>query len=222
MFAGPTARSRIELRADRDQRGAAAAVCDRDIGGERRSRDAKTADIHQILAARPGRRSKSVMVSWPKPARNLKMSLPAPPPSESLPAPPFSVSLPAPPTRRLANVVAGQRQTGRPCVRPQELDLRTRRERVVDAGDDRVGALAHGLVHHVAGIVDEVGVVAGAAGHGVGTGAAVQRVVAGAADQRVVAGVADQGVGELVAGERQAGRSRSPVRLSTSEPAARV
>ena len=47
------------------------------------------------------------------------------------------------------------------------------------------------LGHHVAGVVDHVGVVAGAADHGVGAGAAVERVVAA---------VAGEDVGERVAG----------------------
>ena len=42
----------------------------------------------------------------------------------------------------------------------------------------------------VAGVVDDVGVVAGAAGHCVGAGAAVDQVVAGIADKRVVQRVA--------------------------------
>ena len=49
----------------------------------------------------------------------------------------------------------------------------------------RVGALAGALDHHVAGIVDDIGVVAGAAAHGVGAGAAVERVVAGVAGDHV-------------------------------------
>ena len=60
-----------------------------------------------------------------------------------------------------------------------------------------------GLGHDVGGVVDEVGVVANAAGHGVGAGAAVQVVVAVTADERVVAGVPDEGVRERVAGERR-------------------
>ena len=45
--------------------------------------------------------------------------------------------------------------------------------------------LAGVLGDHVAGIVDDVGVVAGAADQRVGAGAAVERVVAGAAGQDV-------------------------------------
>ena len=56
------------------------------------------------------------------------------------------------------------------------------------------------LGHHVAGRVDHIGVVAGAAAHGVVAGAAVQHVVAGAAAEHVVAAVAGQRVVEGVAG----------------------
>ena len=104
----------------------------------------------------------------------------------------------------VGELVAGQRQAGG-AGDGEEFDLRTGCQRVVGAGQHGVGAFADGLGHHVERVVDEVGVVAGAAGHAVGAGAADQRVVAGAADQRVVAGAADDGVGEVVAGQRQAG-----------------
>ena len=64
-----------------------------------------------------------------------------------------------------------------------------------------------------AGIVDEVGVVAGAAGHGVGTDAAVQGVIAAATEQRIISNVTDQGMGVCVAGELQAGRCIRPQSL---------
>src|SRR5262249_35852681 len=63
----------------------------------------------------------------------------------------------------------------------------------------------------VAELVDEIGVVAEAAGHAVVAGAAVEAVVPGAAgeavalraaEQRVVAGVADERVGAGVAGQK--------------------
>ena len=54
-------------------------------------------------------------------------------------------------------------------------------ERVGDRRLHRVGALVERLRHHVAGIVDDVGVVAGAADHRVGAGPAVKRVIARAA-----------------------------------------
>ena len=74
----------------------------------------------------------------------------------------------------------------------------------------RVGALVGALGHHVAGVVDDVGVVAGAADHGVGAGAAVERVVAG---------VAGDGVGERVAGAVDV---RVPVSVRFSTLAASV
>ena len=47
------------------------------------------------------------------------------------------------------------------------------------------------LDHRVAGIVDEIGVVAGTAGHGVGAGTAVEQIVAGIAEERVGQTVAE-------------------------------
>ena len=58
------------------------------------------------------------------------------------------------------------------------------------------------LHHHVARVIDRVGVVAGAASHLVGAIAAVQRVVAGTADQRIVAIGAVQHVVAAIAGDR--------------------
>ena len=63
-------------------------------------------------------------------------------------------------------------------------------ERIGDRGQHRVGALAGVLDHHVADIVDHVGVVAEPARHGVGTGAAVEDVVAGVAGEAVGQGIA--------------------------------
>ena len=77
----------------------------------------------------------------------------------------------------------------------QELDLRARRQREVDAGVDAVdGALARAFGDRVGGAGDDVGVVAGAAGHVVLAGAALQPVVADAAVEIVVAGFAQQEV----------------------------
>ncbi|CAF0856079.1 unnamed protein product [Rotaria sp. Silwood1] len=81
------------------------------------------------------------------------------------------------------------------------LDIGAQRE--ADAAAHEVRALAHRFGHRVAGVVDEVGVVARAAGHLVGTGAAVDEVGAGVAGDRVVqlvAGRAEHVVGD-VAGE---------------------
>ena len=101
-----------------------------------------------------------------------------------------------------------------------DLDLRAGCQRVVHAREHAVErAFACRLDDHVGQAVDDVPVVAGAAGHVVLAGAAVepvvaaaavevvvaakadQHVVAAAAVERVVAGIAVDGVGELVAGE---------------------
>src|ERR1700741_1090686 len=70
------------------------------------------------------------------------------------------------------------------------LDIAQLRQRIVgeveEHGDDRIGAAALQLDDLVAGIVDDVGVVADAADQRVGAGAAIERVVAAVADQRVV------------------------------------
>jgi hypothetical protein len=60
----------------------------------------------------------------------------------------------------------------------------------VGGGEHRVVALVCILDDHVAGVVDEVGVVAGAASHGVGAAAAVEQVRPGIAVERVGEGVA--------------------------------
>src|SRR5262245_735601 len=52
-------------------------------------------------------------------------------------------------------------------------------QRIADGGMDDVVALAGILRDHVAGVVDDIDVVAGSARHRVGPGAAVERVVAG-------------------------------------------
>src|SRR5262249_54914634 len=65
----------------------------------------------------------------------------------------------------------------------------------------RIGAGIGRLVDDVAGIVDDVGVVALAARHGVGTAGAVEAVVAVIAGDDVLAGVA--GAGDGGAGQRQ-------------------
>ena len=72
------------------------------------------------------------------------------------------------------------------------------RQRVADAALDRVGAFAELSVDHVAGVVDHIGIVAGAAD---------QRVVAGAAVEHVAAGVAGEDVVERVAGAVDGGRA---------------
>ena len=75
-------------------------------------------------------------------------------------------------------------------------------EREADRRLYRVGALVERLGHHVADVVDDVGIVAEAAGHGVGPDATVEDVVAGVAGNDVgvaVAGAVDVGA----AGEGQ-------------------
>ena len=86
---------------------------------------------------------------------------------------------------------AGQRQVLHPAG-----------QRVVDGGQHRVGALVAQFRDHVAGIVDDIGVVAGAADHRVGAGAAVQKVIAAIAGQRVVAAETVQLVVEARSGQR--------------------
>src|SRR5262249_37783347 len=58
-------------------------------------------------------------------------------------------------------------------------------DRIVDRGMDDVVALVGVLRDHVAGIVDHIGVVAGAPLHDVGAGPAIERVVAGVAGEKV-------------------------------------
>ncbi len=58
-----------------------------------------------------------------------------------------------------------------------------------DRADDPIlRALVGEFGHHVAGLVDEIAVIAGAAAHLVGAAEAVQRVVAARADEHVVGG----------------------------------
>ena len=72
-------------------------------------------------------------------------------------------------------------------VDPQELHLRPSGEGEAGAGKhDVCRSLSDVFGHHVEGVVHDVGVVAGAAGHGVGAGSAVQRVVTCSADQDIV------------------------------------
>ena len=65
---------------------------------------------------------------------------------------------------------------------------------------DRVDAVAAVLIGDVAGIVDDVEIVAGAAAHVVRTQAAIDDVVAAEAGEEVGAGIAGEEVGEVVAG----------------------
>src|SRR5262249_33216466 len=67
-----------------------------------------------------------------------------------------------------------------------------------------VAAVGPGLADDVVGVVDDVGVVAGAAHQAVGAGAADQRIVAAAAREGVGRGGAGDPVGEGAAGEMHA------------------
>ena len=69
-------------------------------------------------------------------------------------------------------------------------------ERITDGGEDRVAAFAGDLGHHVAGIVDDIAVAAGAASHCVRPEAAIEDVPGNVAGERVVlpiAGAVDGG-----------------------------
>ena len=65
------------------------------------------------------------------------------------------------------------------------------------------------LNDHVAGVVDRIGVIADAPGHGIGAGPAIQRVVAVSTDENIGAAVADEDVVETVARGVDVGRARS-------------
>ena len=67
----------------------------------------------------------------------------------------------------------------------QHQGLHVRRQPKVGGREYRIVALADILDDHVAGIIDEVGVVAGAADHGVGADPAVQEIVVGVAGDHV-------------------------------------
>ena len=84
------------------------------------------------------------------------------------------------------------RPLGRPALQGQVFEVVA--QRVVEAGPDRIDALVSQFDDDIEGAVDDVGIVAGPAGHAVGAGAAVQGVLAQAADQDVVADIAVQAV----------------------------
>ena len=115
----------------------------------------------------------------------------------SAPAPPSRMLLPPLPVMVLARLLPVPLMLAVP-VRVRFSTLAP--ERVGDRRLHRVGAFADGFRHHIAGVVDDVGVVAGAADHGVGARAAVERVVADAAGEHVDAAVAGDDVVEVVAG----------------------
>jgi hypothetical protein len=72
--------------------------------------------------------------------------------------------------------------------------------------------LAGVLGRRVAGIVDEIDVVAGAAEHGVGAGAAVEQIVAAVAGDRVGEAVAE--ALQIGAAQQGSGSPRSPTARS--------
>ena len=88
--------------------------------------------------------------------------------------------------------IAGQGETGADRC-GEVLDIGA--EGVVDRRVDGVRAFGDGLGHHIAGVVDGVGVITETADHGIGTRSTIDDIVAVAACDRV---------GELVARERQA------------------
>ena len=108
-----------------------------------------------------------------------------------LPVITLSSALPVPLMRRRA----GQRQV---------LDIALGMDRIRQAEADRrlhrVGAVAAGLVGHIASIVHHIDVVARAAKHRVGTSTAIQRVVAVKAGQRIDPGIAGEDVVQGIAG----------------------
>ena len=81
-----------------------------------------------------------------------------------------------------------------PVSERQVLDIGKWREREVDARLDGIGALAGRFCDDVTRAVDDVGIVAGAAGQRVRPGAAGQGIEPDAAGEIVVAEAADQGV----------------------------
>ena len=106
------------------------------------------------------------------------------------------MSAPKPPSSRLAATLPVRvlaRKLPKPLIaadagEDEVLDLGG--DLVGDRGFDRVGAAAGGLDHHVEAVVDNIGIVADAALHGVGAGAAVELVGARIADQHIHDGVA--------------------------------
>ena len=108
----------------------------------------------------------------------------------------------------VAELVAGEVERGRaaPIDRRQDLDLAPRRERVARRGEHQVsGPLAGQLDHLIAGIVDDIDVVADAAGQRVRRGRAEQQIVGVQAvygDRRGRGAAAGQSILEAVARRR--------------------
>ena len=114
--------------------------------------------------------------------------MPSPPAMASAPARAVDEVVAAVAEDRVCRAVAEALQVGGAL---QHQRLHVRRQPVVDGGEDRVVALAGALDHRVAGIVDEVGIVACAAAHDIGAGATVDEVVAAIAEDRVGESVAE-------------------------------
>jgi len=67
----------------------------------------------------------------------------------------------------------------------QHQGFHVRRQSLLDGGKHRIGTFAEALDHHVAGIVDDIDVVAKTARHPVGAGATVEQIVARIAVEHV-------------------------------------
>ncbi len=160
------------------------------------------------VSVRSADRSPSRNTNWSSPLPPVRRSLPTPPVSTSAPAPPSSVSAPVPPSILSAAVEAGEgvlaaraehvvveRVAGAELRRaPQRQILEVAAEHEVDRRGHPVEPLAGEFAHGVAGVVEEIDVVARAAAHRVGAGSAVERIVAHAAIEVVGAAAAPQGV----------------------------
>jgi hypothetical protein len=87
----------------------------------------------------------------------------------------------------------GERVAGAAQVGGALLDQRfhVRRQDEVGRGEDGIVACAHVLDHLLEAVVDEVGVVAESADHGVGASAAIDQVVAAVAEDRICERIAE-------------------------------
>src|SRR5262245_6562755 len=103
------------------------------------------------------------------------------------------------PVQPIVVAVAGAVDRGRPGQREPFAVVATR---VADRGLHKVDAAAAVFGNLVAGIVDHIGVVSGAAGHLVRPAAAVERVIAAAAREYVAAARAVENIGRAIAGQR--------------------
>ena len=129
------------------------------------------------------------------------VGVPAPPSMKSLPPSPSSPLLPELPMSTLAAAVPSPLMLPVPVrVRFSTLSVSLSRSKEIDAITS-VDVGGGRLDHVVAGVVDDVGVVAVAARHVVVADAAVEQVVAAVAGEDVVIAVAEQHVG-LAAAEK--------------------